>query len=293
MPCWSLLYSLSCVIRSISLEVRLLSRSAWVQRLVSMVVCLIVSFDLIAQQPRDPSFKLGETLYFDLYVGFWHVGEGHLKLRKKLVHHKGKSYAHIRAYGKTRGLWRMLYKVDDVWGSYYDLEEGYPVYFYRFIKENNYRKYETTVFDKQQRTIEVQTYEDEQLRVPKEAHSYELSTHPYDIVSVYYKIRSLHFDTLREGAVLELPIFFEDLFYKVRIRYLGTHLLKTELGSYQAHLLSPILPENKVFRGEDAVKVWISTDRNKLPLRVYADMKLGSVRADLKAFQNLRYAFGK
>ena len=204
---------------------------------------------------------------------------------------KEKSYAHIRAHGKTRGFWRMIHKVDDTWGCYYDLEEGYSSYFYRLIRENNYTKYETTIFNNQQRTANVQTYEDQSFRIPKESHLYDLDTRPYDILSVYYKIRSLPLDTLREGQVLELPVFFEDLYYKVRIRYLGTHSLETQLGKYQTHVLSPIFPKNKVFSGRDAVKIWISTDQNRLPLRVYADMKLGSVRMDLKAFKNLRHAF--
>lgn len=255
-----------------------------------MVALLWALLSLGGVSAQTPSFNLGETLYFDFYVGFLGVGEGQLQLKKHPVRYKEKNYAHLRAYGKTKGFWRMLYRVDDIWGSYYDLKEGYPVYFYRFLKENSYKKYETTTFDQKSQTAYVEIYEDQALKTLKEAHRYELNIRPYDIISIYYKIRTLRFDTFEEGMLLKLPVFFEDICYEISIRYLGTHLLKTDLGTYKAHLLVPIMPKNKVFSGTDAIKVWISTDRNRLPLRVSADMMLGSVRMDLKSFHNLAYA---
>ena len=256
--------------------------------LVVALLWALLSLDGVSAQALP--FSLGETLYFDLYVGFLHVGEGQLQLKKNPVRYKEKNYAHLCAYGKTKGFWRMIYKVDDTWGSYYDLKEGYPVYFYRFLKENSYRKYETTTFDQKSHTAHVEIYEDQALKTRKEAHRYALKKRSYDIISIYYKIRTLRLDTFEEGQLLKLPVFFEDICYEISIRYLGTHLLKTDLGTYKAHLLMPIMPKNKAFSGEDAVKVWISTDRNRLPLRIYADMKLGSVRMDLKSFHGLKYA---
>jgi uncharacterized protein DUF3108 len=37
--------------------------------------------------------------------------------------------------------------------------------------------------------------------------------------------------------------------------------------------------------------LWVSADKNKMPLKIQADLAVGSLRADLVAFKGLKHSF--
>ena len=48
------------------------------------------------------------------------------------------------------------------------------------------------------------------------------------------------------------------------------------------------MPENKLFNGQDAIKVWLSDDEDKIPLKVKAEMFIGAIEIDIKKYQRGR-----
>nr|HAD49772.1 DUF3108 domain-containing protein [Algoriphagus sp.] len=52
---------------------------------------------------------------------------------------------------------------------------------------------------------------------------------------------------------------------------------------------SPQLPKNNLFRGEYPVKVWVTQDQNKIPVKIKANLFLGSINLDIKSAKGLRY----
>ena len=47
----------------------------------------------------------------------------------------------------------------------------------------------------------------------------------------------------------------------------------------------------RVFKEEESLTLWVSKDKNKVPLRIKADLAVGSLRADLEAFKGLKHPF--
>jgi hypothetical protein len=47
----------------------------------------------------------------------------------------------------------------------------------------------------------------------------------------------------------------------------------------------------RVFKEEESVTLWVSADKNKIPLKIKADLRVGSIIADLEAFKGLRHPF--
>ena len=48
------------------------------------------------------------------------------------------------------------------------------------------------------------------------------------------------------------------------------------------------MPSNGLFDGENAIKLWLSDDRNRVALKIQAEMFVGAVEIDLKHYQGLR-----
>lgn len=70
------------------------------------------------------------------------------------------------------------------------------------------------------------------------------------------------------------------------MRYLGKEKIKTIFGKKtKAIVISPILPDNKIFSGKDAIKAYFSDDGLRLPLKVKASLWVGSAEVDLVEYK--------
>jgi hypothetical protein len=82
---------------------------------------------------------------------------------------------------------------------------------------------------------------------------------------------------------------FENKTYDFHILYLGKERVKTRFGKAAAFVISPIMPSNSLFRGKYPIKMWISDDPNRIPLKIEAELLLGSVELDIEQYQNLKH----
>ena len=71
-------------------------------------------------------------------------------------------------------------------------------------------------------------------------------------------------------------------------RLYAIEVIKTKAGSFKSVVFRPVMPENSIFEGEDAVLAWISDDDNKIPLKVEAEMFIGHAGIELTSFSGLR-----
>lgn len=249
---------------------------------------------VLRAQAADLPFQEGEKLHFELHVGLLKAATGMLEVAQEQIPCLDeKNCLYIRAYGKSVGLWRLVHTVDNFWSSHFHPEDKRTHYFSRSIRENKYQKYEDIQFDLKQHRATIRTYHDKNMQEINEEKVYEIPEQVQDIVSGYYFLRTLRFDTLLSEHIISLPAVFEDTVYDFKIRYLGTGYVRTKLGKFKAYILSPIMPENKLFRGENAIKIWISADKNRIPLMAKIKMWVGSVRAELSEVKHLRYPLEK
>jgi hypothetical protein len=56
-------------------------------------------------------------------------------------------------------------------------------------------------------------------------------------------------------------------------------------------IFRPIVQSGRVFKEEESLTVWISDDENKIPLRIKANLAVGSIKADLDSFKGLKNPF--
>jgi hypothetical protein len=46
--------------------------------------------------------------------------------------------------------------------------------------------------------------------------------------------------------------------------------------------------DGRVFKDKNALKVWVSDDENKVPLRIQAEILVGSIKADITSYSGLK-----
>lgn len=193
----------------------------------------------------------------------------------------------IDIYGQTTGLFDLVVRIRDNWGAYIDTASIVPHQAYRHIEEGRYRKNEVVHFDHRRDVATVVDMDRENKRV-KDKSSHKVPENILDLVGGYYFLRTLDYSKYNAGDVMDIQGFFDNKVYNLQIRFLGREEVKTKLGTFRSIVVAPILPENDFFAQGNPVKVWISDDLNKVPLKIQAELAIGALEIDIKEMQNLR-----
>jgi hypothetical protein len=86
-------------------------------------------------------------------------------------------------------------------------------------------------------------------------------------------------------------MFFDSENYEFKMKLLGFETINTKFGKIKCIKLRPFVQSGRVFKEKESLTLWVSADKNKIPLRIKADLAVGSIRVDLDAFSGLTHPF--
>jgi len=242
-------------------------------------VCVIFAFTKVSSQSK--TFGAGEELKYSLSYGIIKGGEGRLTVKDTVM--KGQKLYHITATGYTTGVVDAVYKIRDVYESFINPETVYPVKSIRNIKEGKYRWYNEVLFKHGPDSTHVTSQRSGEKYVHADI---------YDIVSAFYIGRKKYFnDSMVVGQVIEIQTYFADEVFTLRIRYRGIEVIKTAFGKVECYKFSPVTEVGRAFKSEDDMHVWITRDKNRLPIRVKFNLIVGSFVCELETFKGLQNQF--
>ena len=121
-----------------------------------------------------------------------------------------------------------------------------------------------------------------------DAKYYQTPDNVRDMVAGFMYLRVIDFSKYKKGDTLAISGFFEDTPYNMKIIYAGKDKVNTKLGKIPCHKLVPVMPDNKIFDGENSITCWISDDGNRIPIKIQAKMFIGSTGIELVGFKGLR-----
>jgi hypothetical protein len=177
--------------------------------------------------------------------------------------------------------------VDDQWGAYIDTAALVPHVSYRKIREGKYKKDEVINFDHLNNKIEAKVFNHKTGKF-KDPKFYDAPSQVRDLISGFMYLRTQDLSKVKVGDTVVISGFFEDTFYKLNIVYKGKEKLRTKAGRFNTLVFKPQMPENSLFKGKDSITAWFSDDKNRIPLKVSADMFIGSAGVELTSYSGLK-----
>ncbi|MDQ3392608.1 MAG: DUF3108 domain-containing protein [Bacteroidota bacterium] len=233
------------------------------------------------------TFSKGEHLEYKINFGYFTVGKANMKVYEDTYTINNRPCYKMDVFGKTSGAVDWVAKINDNWGAYIDTAALLPHISYRNIQENNYRKQEIVRFDHLTNLVETKVMNNETGEY-KEPEYFQAPNNVRDMIAGYLYLRSVKFKKMRIGDTLKINAFFENTVYDFAIIYKGKEDIKTKVGTFRALKLVPIMPDNKLFSGENAITLWMSDDENRVPLKISANMVVGSVGCELVNYSGLK-----
>lgn len=248
--------------------------------IIFLLFALTVGFG--TQKPK--AYDSGEWFKFRIHYGIINAGFATLELKEGVKNNK-KVY-HAIGKGYTTGMSRFFFKVDDTYESYFDKVSNKPFQFTRKIDEGGYTKNQEGFFKQDVNKITVKDYKN------KTEKTFSVSENVQDIISTFYFLRNHpNVDKLKVGESIVVDMFFDDETFKFKLKFMGREELKTKFGTVSSMIFRPLVQSGRVFKEEESLTVWISDDENKIPLRIKANLAVGSIKADLDGFKGLKNPF--
>ena len=245
---------------------------------------VLISFQFSAAK-EAASFQTGEWLRFKLSYSGW-VKAGNETLEVSESTYKNKPVYKVVAKGWTTGAIKWFFNVEDYYESQFDKETGQPYKFVRNIDEGGYTKNRIVDFDYVQKKALINDLKENTNT------TVDIEDNIQDLVSAYYYLRD-HYDTktIQDHGVVELNVFFDSELFLFKLKYLGRETINTKFGKIKCIKLRPYVMAGRVFKEEESLTLWVTADKNKLPIKIKADLRVGSLRANIEALKGLKHPF--
>lgn len=233
---------------------------------------------------RKESYKAGEWLKFRIHYGVVTGGYATISIKDEM--YNGTAVNHIKGFGETTGMVGLAFGVEDYYESWVDKKTDLPYKFLRKIDEGGHTKNKVITFDQVAHKAHINDIKHNKKKT--------IDTEPgiQDMVSAMYYLRNnLEVSNLSNGDEIDLTMFFDGENYPFKMKFLGKEQINTKFGKVNSLKFRPLVEKGRVFKEEESLTIWVSDDENKIPLRIKADIAVGSLKADLDDYKGLKHPF--
>lgn len=246
-----------------------------------LLLLIFITTTSIAQDIHS-SFENGEWFKFKIRYGIFTASYATLEVKNETLN--GMPVHHIVGTGKSSGVLSMFFKVEDYYETYVDKTEVKPYRFIRKINEGGHTKDIEINFDHENKRAQVFN------KKYNKKETFTIKDNIQDMMSSFYYLRNnIDVSSLKEGDEQLVNMFFDNENYLFKLRFLGRETVKMNGNKIRCLKFRPIVQAERVFKEEESLTVWVSDDDNRMPIRIKADILVGSINADLIAYKGLKH----
>lgn len=228
---------------------------------------------------KNQAFTYGEKLNFRVHYGFINAASISIQVADQPIKINDRPTYHITAKGKTYSSFDWMYKVRDHFESYVDSTSIAPLKYFKSVQEDKYKDVDLVYYDHATKYL---TGKKKNMSMPE---------YVQDVVSGTFYARSIDFSNAYNGQTYPLDIYLDQKIYNLKFKYLGKETIKTDVGKVRCIKLRPQLVVDRVFKDEDGMTIWITDDKNHLPVRIQTAIYVGSLKVDLTSYSGLLNPF--
>lgn len=233
----------------------------------------------VYRKVKNTAFAFGEKLNFRIHYGIINAATVTMEVGSEFEEQYGRKCYHVKAEGRTLKSFDWAYKVRDRFDTYVDAEAVAPIKFTKSVQEDKYLDNDLVAFK----------HEKKKLYGAKGV--LDMPQYTQDVISAVYYIRNMDFSNAKKGDKYPLNVYLDNKIYNLGFKYDGKENIKTDLGTIRCIRFVPTLVVDRVFKDEEDMTIWVSDDENKIPVRVKADIAVGSIKVDITGYSGLKNEF--
>lgn len=222
--------------------------------------------------PAPAPFAVGEVLSYSVSYAF--IDAGRMRMAVEGIEQvEGRPAYRLTFKAETNPAVSALYTLKEVLQSWMDIERLHSL---RFVKQGveKGREWEKRLRLDQARRVRVNEETGEEDPMPPDAQ---------DDVSIFYYIRTLPF---QEGRTFVLQNLMDPDDNPMRVTVLGAEPVKVPAGTFESWALRvEVHTDSGVFSQGSDLRLWLSRDARRIPVKVESKLAVGSFTAVLTAQQ--------
>ncbi|MGE3508011.1 MAG: DUF3108 domain-containing protein [Vicinamibacterales bacterium] len=224
-------------------------------------------------------FKVGETLTFDVsWSSYMVAGTAVTTVRERRSSSAASSAYYIVAEGKPLPLLSRLYTLYYKMDTLLDTATLLPQQMTLYSEEGRRQRLGTTRFDRAARRAIFEMTGDRPVKA-----NVTVPAQVQDGLSLIYAIRA---NALTAGTTLTYPILDEGSLYTVSLQASTTERVRVPMGEMNAWKLGVRIVGADGHQVGENVGVWISNDARRLPVKMQADLPVGTFMLALRDAAN-------
>jgi len=238
---------------------------------IAVVLLACLALAPVEQQQRTERavpFKVGETLTFDVsWSTYLTAGTATATVKEKKPSFNSTAY-YIIAEGRPTPLlsklYSLYYKLDTLIDSYTLLPQRGSVY----SEEGKRHRFKTTQFDRAAKKVHFEYQSDS---VAKD--TFATSAVTQDALSALYVLRAI---PMKTPDRITMPVSDDGINYTATFDVQASEPVKAPIGTLPATRIRVSVVDNKKVPVGKNVVLWLSDDARRLPVKLQADLKVGS-----------------
>lgn len=244
-------------------------------------------------QQREAAFRNGEELnYMASYsAAIVSTDVASVVLRTSEDMLEGTPVYKIHGRGQTRSFFSVFFKLDDIYESWLERSSLKPMLATSTIREGNYRKETRISFNT--KAGMAYTNSKNLKRKTDIARTLVIGNEARDPLAHLFYLRSSNLSGMRAGESRTISLVMVDTIERISYKYLGKEILDMpSTGPVRCLKFSCQLApgEDGSFAGGEFL-VWLSDDKNKIPVYLETPIRVGKVYVTLTGWKNLAHPF--
>ena len=257
-----------------------------------IIIFLFMGLLLNAQcKISNQAFQAGEELTYDLYfkMGLLNPKAGFSTLTLEADKYEGKEALKAQLIAKSTGAAAKMFALSDTMTSYIS-KELVPFAFYKEAHEGGEYTKEKITYQYLDGMVTIDSQRDKNGEF-RYAETVTSTGCVYDMLSVVFYARTLDYSSMKKGDSHFVEFISGKNKLNMTIEHDGFEQIKANnKAKYDCIKLVLNISDNDAFKDKkEAMKVYITNDENRMPIRIDSKLKVGSTQAILKSYKGNRY----
>jgi hypothetical protein len=250
---------------------------------------LVISQDAFPQCSKiELASQPGEKITYEIAYNweFIWIDAGEVKLNSYREMYEGNSVFCFEATARSYVYYDWIYKVRDKYISKAEPVSLTPLWFHSDISEGSFRSQNTYRFDALNKNIIVEKSDSDKTVTD----TIYPAACTFDVMTAAYYIRSIDFSGIMPGDTIPVNMLIDGNPCELFIRFLGKEKVENRNGKkYDCLKFIAKIGEGTIFKGGEDLIVWVTDDKNRIPVMAEAKILVGSVKAYILAWEGLKY----
>ncbi len=199
----------------------------------------------------------------------------------------GRALMHPVVTAWSYKFWDAFFKLRDRYESVFYEDGCRPVYFHRDIHEGNYSIENYYHWDDSTHAITARVVRPDIYTIDTILPGTECT---YDLITLLFNARNIDFESYQKGVNNPVSFAIDNEIFDIYFRYIGKEEKRIpKLGVFRTMKFAAKVVAGEVFTGKHEITIWVSDDKNRVPLYIESPVIIGAVVGRLASYEGLKY----